>query len=59
MDPLEAEHQTLKKQVDALQREHDELEQKPHSTVEADAHRAKLRVKIDELRAHMARLKSR
>lgn len=57
-EDLEDEHEALKRQVDELQREHEELRKRPHDAADHAEHRRKLEVKITELRAHMARLKS-
>ena len=57
-DDLQDEHDALKRQVDALQREHDSLELVTFDKEAHEEHRAKLRVKLAELKAHMARLKS-
>jgi DNA repair exonuclease SbcCD ATPase subunit len=56
-DDLDLEHQTLKEQVEQLQREHEELRERPYDTAGHEEHRKKLESKIAELRAHMARLK--
>lgn len=57
-DPLEDEHEVLKREVQALQREHEELRKRPHDMAGHKAHRERLELKIAELRAHMARLKA-
>lgn len=54
---LMVEHEHLKRQVEALQREHDALERKPYNRDEHHAHKVRLRLKIAELRGHTARLK--
>ena len=56
-DTLAAEHRALKDQVEQLQREHEQLHQRPHDVAGHEEHRKKLESKIAELRAHMARLK--
>ena len=59
-ESLAAEHARLKAEVEQLQREHDALEADPRHDAAAHArHRASLRAKIQELRAHLARLKSK
>jgi hypothetical protein len=53
------EHARLKAEVAQLQREHDVLEASQRHDAFAHAqHRASLRAKIDELHAHLARLRS-
>lgn len=55
---LDAEHEALKEQVAALQREHDALERRPFSEGDHHEHIAKLRAKILELRAHLKRIQA-
>jgi prefoldin subunit 5 len=58
-ESLADEHARLKAEVAQLQREHDALEASQSRDAFAHAqHRASLRAKIDELRSHLARLKS-
>ena len=58
-ESLAAEHARLKAEVARLQREHDALEAQPNHEPSAHAeHRAALRAKIQELRAHLARIRS-
>ena len=54
---LDDEHDALRRQVEELQREHDALASRPFSKSEHDRHRTRLREKIAELHAHMARLR--
>ncbi len=54
---IDDEHDALKQQVEELQREHEALESRPFDRLEHDQHRARLRTKIAELHAHMARLR--
>lgn len=57
-ESVEAEHARLKAEVAQLQREHDALEaSQTHDALAHAQHRASLRAKIEELHAHMARLR--
>jgi len=58
-DDLAAEHEQLKQQTEALQREHDELSSLPDADGSLRTeHRLNLQHKIAELQAHMAKLQS-
>jgi hypothetical protein len=54
---LEVEHETLKKQMLALKREHDRLHAEGGSTAAHHEHLEKLRIKIKELEIHGEKLK--
>lgn len=56
-EDVRAEHQRLLAETQALEREHRTLEQKPRDLEAHAAHRAKLRQQIDQLHAHMRRLR--
>jgi hypothetical protein len=56
-DELKVEHEALKQQTAELQREHDALSDNGLDAAHAE-HREKLRRKIAELEAHMARLQA-
>jgi len=56
-EELTAEHERLKAQTAALQREHDALSGDGLDPAHAE-HKLKLQHKIAELRAHMARLQA-
>jgi hypothetical protein len=59
-DALTAEHEALKAQTAALQREHEDISDTPDpGNVRHRQHRAKLKTKIAELEAHRKRLKSK
>ena len=59
-ESLAEEHARLKAEVLQLQREHDALEVSPtHDALAHAQHRASLRAKIEELHAHMARLRAK
>ena len=55
---LEAEHETLKRQMLALKREHDQLHAEGGTTTAHHQHLEKLRIKIKELEIHGEKLKS-
>ena len=55
--PFAAEHRALRRAVDELQREHDQLSgQRPVDMDAHQAHRMKLRKNIEALRAHKLQL---
>jgi hypothetical protein len=54
---LERVHKQLMRQIEALQREHDELERRPFDRAAHEAHRRKLAQKKVELAAHLEELK--
>src|SRR5262245_39566395 len=55
-DPsVEAEHVRLFDQMKALEREHRQLEKRPHDVPRHREHRARLHAHITELKAHLER----
>jgi len=54
---IEAEHDRLRREVDALRAEHAALERKPVDTAEHRAHRQRLKQQIEKLQAHIGRLR--
>ena len=57
-EDIEAEHDRLRREVDALRVEHAALERKPVDTAEHRAHRHRLQDQIERLQAHIERLRA-
>jgi hypothetical protein len=57
-EDIEAEHDRLRREVDALRLEHSALERKPVDTAEHRAHRQRLKAQIEKLQAHIERLRA-
>jgi hypothetical protein len=57
-EDIDAEHDQLRREVDALRKAHAALEQKPVDTKEHEAHRLLLKNQIAKLQAHTRRLRS-
>jgi len=54
---IQAEHERLLNEVDALEREHRALEDHPHDLQAHREHRERLQKQVAELRAHLRRLR--
>ena len=58
-DEIEVEHTRLLQQMEALEREHQDLERRPYDRIAHNEHLRRLAEKKAELRQHMLRLKRR
>jgi phage host-nuclease inhibitor protein Gam len=57
-ESLRDEHHRLMRQMDDLKKEHEKLERNPHDSAAHKRHHARLRRQIEQLQAHLVRIRS-